>query len=145
VRYEPVVPDKVVVTDEAVAVLLSHTTGVYFHTLFARKSDRLDLYMLGESSVVGSAEAVSMGQQIVGTIWISPDVSEIPGNKLYVLGKSGGQFIDLGSVTEQAFYEVKKISDTRFQLYRSEDGRKVWKQDYDFPIADEVSSLPVGN
>lgn len=60
-----------------------------------------------------------------------------------MIGKDGGQFIDLGNETGQAFYIVEKVSDIRFKLHRMKDGQKSWAKEYSFPIADSVTSLPI--
>lgn len=143
VRYDPEKRDKVEVTKEAVAVLLhSASAQAYFHHLYARRSGSLVSFVIGPAPT-GSDDVIVIGNKILGTIWLSPDNTNNPGNKLYVLNADGGQFIDLEGSMEGESLKLEKVSDSRFSLHRIVDGRIRSTVKQNFPIEESVTAITI--
>ena len=117
-RHEPDGRDVVIVSENQIVILRRTTVGSFAHFFVRKGSDGEHQLATGlfEGGHIGSNRAVVLGSYILGTVWVSPDLSSKPGNYLYVFSKGGLKFGRLPQLEEG--YSIGKHSSNSFFLDR---------------------------
>lgn len=134
-RYDRDLPDRLYVSSNLFVLLVCTAASRYTHHFVRKTKDGYSLEKgLFEGGHYGGESAVVIGGCILGTIWISPDISASPGNYLYVYSDSGLKFGRLPG--EKEGYNVKPRNSRSFILEKwSVNERYLYRSIHPWPIA----------
>ncbi|MBC8066387.1 MAG: hypothetical protein H7Y17_16265 [Chlorobia bacterium] len=126
--------DKLTVSGNQIVILLKGAADRYEHYHVLRKGSTYKLLNKPKGATFGGSSVAVLWGYILGTMWVSPDYSESPGNYLYVFGRGGLRFGKLPG--SQEGYEVRRLDSHRFQLQKwNTSNSNVSLTNHRFPFA----------